>query len=174
MKHANDRVPLVELNQATFTHVERSLYLTDMPRLQYWYDLKDGRQMYFVVEACVSDDINVASFGYPGPNYEKPQDNVIDGVYHKVLSAPGYPLIYADSRLPVLDVDNCKRVAENYTKKERQELYTREHAGPEASWDYQVFLLMDYCADVGVFEMTSVDGKINWIFTGFEKIGNEN
>ena len=165
MKQGNDRVPLVESNQGVFSHVERSLYLTDMPRLQYWYDIKDGRQMYFVVEACVFDDFNVASIVYLSSNHEKPQDIVIDGVYHKVLSAPGYPLIYKDSLLPVLDVDNCKRVADNYTKKERQELYTREHAGPEASWDHQVFPLMDYCTGVGNYEMSVIDGKINWSFT---------
>ncbi|MCV0391964.1 MAG: hypothetical protein K5790_01580 [Nitrosopumilus sp.] len=165
LKHADDRIPLVELNQGVFTHVERSLYLTDMPRLQYWYDIKDERQMYFEIEACAFDDSFIIHYVYPGPNHEESQDIVIDGVYHKILSAPGSPLIYKDSLLPVLDVDNCKRVADNYTKKERQDLYTRENAHPEASWNNQIFLLMDYCTTIGNFEMTTVDGQINWIFT---------
>lgn len=160
----DDKVPLVELHQGNFSHVERSLYLTDMPRLQYWYDLKDGKQMYFEIEACAFDSSHT-SYGSPDPNHTKSQDVFIDGVYYKILPAPGSPLIYKDTLLPVLDADNCKRVADNYTEQEREQMLTRETVLLNPLWENQVFPLMDYCTDIGSYDMTTIDGKINWSFT---------
>lgn len=160
----DDKVSLVELNQGIFTHVERSLYLTDMPRLQYWYEIKDGKQVYFEIDACAFDNTHT-TYGQLGSNYEPSQDIIIDGVHHNILPAPGSPLIYKDSLLPVLDIDNCQRVADNYTKEERPKLFTRETTTFDAAWANQVFPLMDYCTGIGDYELKTLDGNINWSFT---------
>ncbi|MCE9651910.1 MAG: hypothetical protein K8Q89_02465 [Nitrosarchaeum sp.] len=160
----DDTVSLVELNQGVFTHVDRSLYLTDMPRLQYWYEIKDGKQVYFEIDACAFDN-SQTTYVQLGPNYEQSQDIIIDGVHHNILPAPGSPLIYKDSLLPVLDIDNCQRVADNYTKEERSKLFTRETTTFDAAWENQVFPLMDYCTGIGTYELKTHDGNINWSFT---------
>jgi len=35
----------------------------------------------------------------------------------------------------------------------------------DAAWANQVFLLMDYCASIGNYELKTIDGNINWSFT---------
>ncbi|MCV0409630.1 hypothetical protein [Nitrosopumilus sp.] len=157
-------VPYLTSQQGNFTHVERSKYLTDIPDLQYWFVLKSGKQVYFEIGACDIDDSNI-TLGEIGPNYEKSQDIIVDGIHYTVLPAPGSPLIYNDTLLPVLDIDNCKRVADNYTKEERPKLFTRETTTFDAAWANQVFPLMDYCTGIGNYELKTIDGNINWSFT---------
>ncbi len=160
--------PYLELHSGKFTHVERSQYLTDIPLLQYWFDLDNGRQIYFEIEACDLDGSSM-TLTEIGPNYGKePQATDFDATKYKVLAAPGSPLIYKDTLLPVLDVDNCKRVADNYSKEEQPQLYTRETTTFDTPWKNQVFSLMDYCTSIGNYELKTLDGNINWSFTPFE------
>ena len=102
----------------------------------------------------------------PGPNWEKPQDFVIDGITYVELNAPGGPLIYKDTLLPVLDKDNCKRIAKQHTEQERGTMNTRENPRYNQSppWTYQILPLMDYCQSIGTFELKTADGNINWNF----------
>ena len=158
-----DKDPYLTIKQGTFTHVERSQDLTAIPVLHYWYDLKNGKKMYFAMEACSVVDLHYRA--EPGPNWEKPKEFEIDGVtYVELKNVPGGPWGYKDTLLPVLDVDNCKRVADGYTEQEREKLLTRETAYHDAPWKNQVFLLMDYCQSVGTFELKTADGNINWNF----------
>ena len=160
----DDKDPLLTIRQGTFTHVERSQHLTDIPILHYWYDLKNGKQMYFAMEACSID--NFLFRGEPGPNWEKPKEFKIDGTtYVELKNVPGGPWGYKDTLLPVLDVDNCKRVADEYTEQERERLLTRQTAYFDTPWKNQGFPLMDYCQSVGTFELKTADGNINWSFT---------
>lgn len=160
--------PYLELHPGKFTHVERSQYLTDIPILQYWFDLDNGKQIYFEIEACDLDGSSM-TLTEIGPNYGKePQVTDFDATKYRVLAAPGSPLIYKDTLLPVLDVDNCERVADNYSKEERPQLYTRETTTFDPPWENQVFPLMDYCTSIGNYELKTLDGNINWSFTLFE------
>lgn len=67
----DDKEPYLSIKQGNFTHVERSQYLTEIPILHYWYELKDGKQVYFAMDACDTDDYLFR--GEPGPGYEKPR-----------------------------------------------------------------------------------------------------
>ena len=160
----DDRDPFVTIRQGTFTHVERSNYLADIPILHYWYDLKNGKATYFAMEACSLDDYVFR--GEPGPNWEKPQDFVIDDITYVELNAPGGPLIYKDTLLPVLDEDNCKKIAKQHTEQERGKMYTRENPPHNQSppWKNQLLPLMNYCQSIGTFELKTDDGNINWSF----------
>ncbi|MFB5620847.1 MAG: hypothetical protein ACE5RC_06940 [Nitrosopumilus sp.] len=159
----DDKDSFLTIRQGVFSHVERSQYLTAIPILHYWYDLKDGKQTYFGMEACSLDKILFRA--EPGPNYEKPKDIVIDGVTYVELEAPGKPLIYKNTLLPLLNIDNCKKVADVSTEQQRQKIFTRENTDPDIPWANQIFQLMDYCNEIGNYEMNVVDGKIKWIFT---------
>lgn len=160
--------PYLELHPGKFTHVERSQYLTDIPLLQYWFELDNGKQIYFEIEACDLDGSSM-TLTEIGPNYGKePQATDFDATKYRILAAPGSPLIYKDTLLPVLDVDNCERVADNYSKEERPQLYTRETTTFDTPWKNQVFSLMDYCTSIGKYELKTLDGNINWSFTLFE------
>ena len=159
-----DKDPFLTIKQGIFTHVERSNLLTDMPILHYWYELKNGQQVYFGMEACALDDLLFRA--EPGPNYEKPQEFEIDGTtYVELSSVPGNPWGYKDTLLPVLDVDNCKRVADEYTEQERERLLTRHTVNFDPQWKNQAFPLMDYCTSIGDYELNTLDRKITWTFT---------
>ncbi len=158
----DDKDPFLTIRQGTFSHVERSQYLTAMPILHYWYDLKNGQQIYFGMEACSLDRMLFRA--EPGPNWEPPKEFEIDGITYVELEAPGRPLIYKDTLLPVLDTDNCKRVADEYTKQQSQKIYLRENTFSERDWENQVFPLMDYCTDIGEYESNTRDGNISWNF----------
>ncbi len=148
-----------------FTHTERSLYLTDIPLLQYWFELKDGKKIYFELGACDLDDSDISA-AQMNPNYEKPQDIVIDGLHYVEFVGPGSPLIYKDTLLPVLDVDNCQRVAEYGTKVGKWKLFVDGgYDGDDTPWKNQVLPLRDYCQNIGTFELKTADGNINWSFT---------
>lgn len=160
-----DSKPYLKVRSGNFTHVERSQYLTDEPLLQYWFELKNNKQIYFEIGACDLDGSNM-TLTEIGPNYEKPQEIIgSDGTIYQVLAAPGEPLIYKDTLKPVLDYDNCKRVADGYTKRKETTLFTRETTNFDNHWKNQIFPLMDYCASIGNYEMTVVDDKIQWTFT---------
>ncbi len=162
--------PYLKLHPGNFTHVERSQYLTDIPLLQYWFELKNGKQVYFEMGACDIDGANI-TLATIGPNYKDwkiPEDADFDTAKYEILAAPGSPLIYQDTLKPVLDIDNCKRVADGYTKEERWQLFTRETTTFDPPWENQVFPLMDYCTGIGNYELKTLDGNINWSFTLLE------
>ena len=157
----HDDLPYLDFHNGIFTHVEKSQYLTENPILHYWFDLENGKQVYFEIGACDLDDSNV-SLTTIGPNYGKSESINYDATKYQVLAAPGSPLIYKDTLMPVLDVENCKRVAEGYTKAGEWNLYTRESTNFEAPWKNQVFPLMDYCISIGKYELNTLDGNIKW------------
>ncbi len=164
---SHDSIPYLELHPGKFTHVKKSQYLTVVPILQYWFELDNGKQVYFEMEVCDLDASNI-TLGEIGPNYKEPEDIVIDGVAYQELAAPGHPLIHKDTLEPLLDVDNCRRVADGYTEEERWQLYTRETTTFDAPWKNQVFPLMDYCTNMGKYELITLDGNINWNYTLLE------
>lgn len=159
-----DSEPYLKAHPGNFTHVERSQYLTDEPLLQYWFELKNNKQIYFEIGVCDLDGSNM-TLTEIGPNYEKPQEIIgSDGTTYQVLAAPGDPLIYKDTLKPVLNYDNCKRVADGYTKRKGTTLFTRETTNFDNPWKNQVFPLMDYCTSIGNYEMTVIDDKPQWTF----------
>lgn len=159
---SSDSFPYLKGHPGNFSHVEKSLYLTDIPLVQYWFDLKNGKQAYFEMDVCNLDKSNI-TLGEIGPNYKKPESTGFDTSKYVILPAPGHPLIYKDTLKPVLDVENCKRVADNYTKEEKTRLVIRDDSYDPA-WKNQVFPLMDYCTGVGDYEMKTVNGNIVWSF----------
>ena len=161
--YSHDSIPYLKLHKGTFTHLEKSQYLTDIPIVQYWFDLENGKQVYFEMNVCDLEGSNI-TLGEIGPNYKKPQDIVMDGIKYKVLLAPGSPLIYKDTLKPVLDVSNCKRIADDYTIEERTRLIIRDDSY-DPVWKNQLFPLMDYCTGIGNYEMKTVDGHVTWSFT---------
>ena len=161
---SSDSFPYLKGHSGNFSHVEKSVYLTDIPLIQYWFDLKNGNQVYFEMDVCNVDKSNI-TLGEVGPNYKKPEYTGFDTSKYIILPAPGSPLIYKDTLKPVLDLENCKRVADNYTKEERPKLFTRETTTFDAAWENQVFPLMDYCTGIGTYELKTRDGNINWSFT---------
>lgn len=94
----------------------------------------------------------------------KNQEFDVDGITYVELESPGRPLVYKDTLLPVLDADNCKRVADEYTKQQSQKIYLRENTFSERDWENQVFPLMDYCIGIGDYESETIDGNISWNF----------
>ncbi len=169
MRH--DDPPFLDFHDGVFSHVEKSQYLTDEPILHYWYDLENGKQVYFGIGACDLDDSDVLLTTL-GPNYKDwkiPEDADFDITKYEVLAAPGSPLIYQNTLMPVLDVENCKRVADDYTNEGRWELVTRQTMNnSEAPWGNQLYPLMDYCTSIGKYELKTLDGNINWSYTLLE------
>ena len=166
----SDPAPYLEVNPATFTHMKKSQYLTDIPRLQYWFELEDGKyHVYFELGACDLDDSDIA-FVMFDKRQPKPPTPDFDTTKYETLDSHKGPLIYKDTLLPVLDEDNCKRVAKQHTEQERGKMYTRENPPYDQSppWKNQLLSLMNYCQSVGTFEIKTADGNINWSFTAFE------
>ena len=90
-----------------------------------------------------------------------------DTAKYEVLDSSDFLLIYKDTFKPVLDIDNCQRGADSYTKRGIWELpTTRETSHSDhPAWKNQVLPLMDYCASVGDYVLKTADGNINWSFT---------
>lgn len=161
---SDDSFYYYRLHHAKFTHVEKENYLLANPLLDYWYESDDGRQIYFVTGACDLDNSNTQLVEI-GPNYKKTVYPSYDDTKYDVLVAPGYPLIYKDTLKPVLDSDNCKRVADGYTADEKETLFTRENITFNPPWENQVIPLMDYCTSIGTYTMSVVEDHIQWKFT---------
>ncbi len=162
--YRDEKLPYLTLHKGSFTHMERSQYLTAIPDLQYWFELDNGKQVYFEIGACDLDGSNI-TLSELGPSWKKRQDVVIDEIHYKILAAPGYSLIYKDTLKPVLDIDNCKRIAEGYTEQQKEKLFTRENTFFDPRWKNQVFPLMDYCTGLGNYVLKTSDGNIKWSFT---------
>ena len=159
----SEPLPYLQSHPGNFTHVEKSQYLEYYPSLKYWFELEDNRTGYFELGACDLDDSNI-TFGMPNKIQPKPTISDFDTTKYEALEAPGRPLIYKETLRPVLDIDNCQRIADGYTKEERWELFTRETTTFHPAWENQVFPLMDYCASLGNFVLKTADGNINWNF----------
>ena len=102
--------------------------------------------------------------GKPGPTYLKPSGEYPENTFDTV-NVPGHPLVDKFTMEPVLDADNCNRTAQYYTALQSSTMFTRENTHFDALWENQVFPLMDYCQDLGNFDMNVIDGKIEWSFT---------
>lgn len=167
----SDPEPYLEVNPAKFTHVKKLSYLVDIPILQYWFELEeDKQQIYFELDACNLDDSNIL-FAIPNKIQPKPSIPDFDTAKYEELHPPGGLLIHKDTLKPVLDADNCQRVAKQHTKYESWEMHTRENPpySTYPPWKNQILPLMNYCQSIGTFELKTADGNINWSFTSFEK-----
>ena len=97
--------------------------------------------------------------------HPKPPIPNFDVTKYEELAAPGRPLIYKDTLKPVLDIDNCKRIADNFTKDGTWESPTRYNNATGKPWENQFLPLMDYCVSFGNYVLKTADGNINWSFT---------
>ena len=160
----NDGLSYIKLRGGTFTHVELSQYYNHVyPSLEYWFTLKNGQQVNFKIGACDVKDPNV-SLGSAFEAYYKIKPETGEEKYDH-LSAPGFPMVNAVTMQPVLDMANCHRMTEYYTKMQSPTMFTRENVTFDPLWKNQVFPIMDYCNDIGNYEMNIIDGKIEWSFT---------
>ena len=158
-----DGMSYLKVRGANLTHVELSQYNHDLyPALQYWFELKNGKQVYFEIGACDIDDPDV-TMGTPGSTYLKPIPENCTDKFEKI-SIPGFPLVNCHTMEPVLDADNCKSIADYYTRMQSNTMFTRENVAFDPLWKNQVFPLMDYCNDLGIFEIYIIDEKIKWSF----------
>ena len=163
-RFTNDGMSYLKVRGANFSHVELSQYNHDIvPALQYWYELRNGEQVYFEIGVCDIDNPKI-TLGTMGSTYLKAIPDNCDDEFEK-LSVPGFPLVNCYTMEPVLDVDNCKGLAEYYTKMQSPTMFTRENVTFDPLWKDQVFPLMDYCNDIGNFKMDIIGEKLKWSFT---------
>lgn len=160
----NDGMSYLKLRGGNFTHVELSQYYEhEYPSLEYWFTLRNGQQVNFKIGACEVEGSNI-TLGKPGPDYMKIKPGVYDNEYEHI-PVPGFPLINTVTMRPVLDIENCQGIAEYYTTLQSHTMFTRENVTFDPLWKNQVFPLMDYCNDIGSYEMNVIDEKIEWSFT---------
>ena len=159
----NDGMSYLTLRGGSFTHVELSQYYeTEYPSLHYWFTLRNGQQVYFKIGACEVEGSNI-TLGKPGPDYMKIKPGMYDNEYHHI-QGPGFPLINTVTMQPVLDIENCQGIAEYYTTLQSHTMFTRENVTFDPLWKDQVFPLMDYCNDIGNYEIEILYEKIKWSF----------
>jgi len=74
-------------------------------------------------------------------------------------------LIHSITKEAVLDIENCERLTEYYTTLQWDTMFTEENVTFDPLWRSQVFPLMDYCTEIGNFNLEIIDGKRDWSFT---------
>ena len=165
---SNDGYSYLTLRGGTFSHVGMSTFSTDdNPTLQYWFTLRNGHQVYFSMDACeikgVSNGSKI-SLGTPMEQYYALHPPTTGEDSYEIMSAPGHFLIHSVTREPVLDVKNCERIPKYYTAMQSDTMFTEENVTFDPLWKNQLFPLMDYCTDIGNFELDITDGKRYWSF----------
>ncbi|WP_371503983.1 hypothetical protein [Nitrosopumilus adriaticus] len=159
---SSDSFPYLKGHPGHFTHVILSRDIEVIPVLQYQFELDTGKHVSFEMDACNLDSSKIGLIEY-GPNYLKPSTEYGDSV-KKIISVPGNPMVQFSNMQPILDVENCQRVAEYYTTLQSHTMFTRENVTFDPIWKDQVFPLMDYCNDTGDFQMDIIGEKIKWVF----------
>ena len=157
-----DSFPYLKGHPGQFTHVALSRDIGEVPVLQYWFELDTGKHVSFEMDACNLDGTKIGLIEY-GPNYLKPSSKYEDDFFN-TISVPGNPMVQFSTMQPVLDVDNCQRIAQYYTTLQSPTMFTRENVTFDPLWKDQVFPLMDYCNDAGNFKMDIVGEKLKWSF----------
>ena len=56
---SSDSYPYLKGHPGNFTHAEKSKYFDDVPQLRYWFDLANGKHVYFEMGACDTDSSNM-------------------------------------------------------------------------------------------------------------------
>lgn len=159
----NDGLSYIKLRGGTFTHVELAQHPDHVyPLLEYWFTLKNGQQINFKIGACDIKDPHV-SLGSAFEEYYKIKPETGEEEYDH-LSGPGFPMVSSVTMQPVLDVANCHRMTEYYTKMQSPTMFTRENVTFDPLWKNQIFPIMDYCNNVGEFKMNIINEKIEWNF----------
>lgn len=159
----NDGLSFIKLRGGEFTHIELSQYYEHAyPSLNYWYVLNNGQQVYFKIGACDQDGSGV-SLGKPSEEYFKIKPDSGEEMIEPI-SAPGFPMVNTVTMKPILDIENCHKITEYYTKMQSPIMFTRENVTFDPLWKDQVFPIMDYCDDIGDFKMDVVDEKLQWSF----------
>lgn len=162
-RFTHDGLSYLKVRGGVFTHVELAQhYQYQYPSLDYWYTLKNGKQVYFQIGACDIDDPNI-TLGESSVEYLKIKPETGE-VTLEQISAPGFPMVNTVTMKPILDVENCQRVAKYYTTLQSHTMFTRENVTFDPIWKDQVFPLMDYCNDTGDFQMDIIGEKIKWVF----------
>ncbi len=161
----NDGLSYLKVRGGVFSHVELAQYYDHQyPSLEYWFTLKNGQQVNFRIGACGLIDGSYITLGTSFDEYYKIKSATGEAKYEQI-SAPGFPMVNTVTMQPVLDIENCQRISEYYTKMQSDTMFTRENVTFDPLWKNQVFPLMDYCIDVGNYELKILDGMRNWSFT---------
>ncbi|MCV0409629.1 hypothetical protein [Nitrosopumilus sp.] len=159
---SHDSFPYLKGHPGHFTHVILSRDIEAIPVLQYQFELDSGKHVSFEMDACNLDSSKIGLIEY-GPTYLKPQSEYGDAFFN-TISVPGNPMVQFSTMQPVLDAENCQRVAKYYTTLQSHTMFTRENVTFDPIWKDQVFPLMDYCNDAGDFKMDIIDEKLKWSF----------
>lgn len=163
-RFTNDGLSYLKLHKANFTHVKLAQYYDHKyPTLEYWFTLNNGQQVFFSISACDLENPNT-SLGKAFGEYYKIKPETGEENYEQI-PVPGFPMVNTVTMKPVLDADNCKRMTDYYTRMQSHTMFTRDNVDFDPLWKDQVFPLMDYCNEIGDFQMDVIDGKkIEWSF----------